>query len=59
MELIQFVLLTVIEDMLCVKRAAHATANVIMVVPVKVKMEQRQGFNPQNDSPRFTVNVPL
>ena len=52
----QLVLLIVIEDMLCVKRVVHATGNVITVVHVKVKMEQRQRFDPQNDSPRFTVN---
>ena len=52
----QLVLLIVIEDMLCVKRVVHATANVIMDVHVKAKMEQRQRFDPQNDSPRFTVN---
>ena len=59
MELIQPVLLTVIEDMLRVKKVVHATANVLADVHVKVKMGQRQGFDSQNDSPKFRVNVPL
>lgn len=46
-ELIQFVLLNVIEDMLCVKRVVHVTANVSTDVHVKVKMELRQGFDYQ------------
>ena len=42
--------------MLYAKRVVHATANAITDAHVKVKMEQRQGFesfDPQNDSPRF------
>ena len=48
MELIQPVQLTVIEDMLRVKKVVHATVNVLADVHVKVKMEQRQGFDSEN-----------
>ena len=54
MELIQPVLLTVIEDMLRVKKVVHATVNVLADVHVKVKMGQRQGFYSQNKPPKFT-----
>ena len=55
----QLVLLIVIEDMLCVKRVVHATANVITDVHVKVKMGQRHGFDSKNDPLRFKKSLQL
>ena len=59
MELIQPVQLTVIEDMLRVKKVVHATVNVLADVHVKVKMEQRQGFDSEIYPLRFQENVLL